>query len=260
MTFSPAADRYQRMPYNRCGRSGVRLPAVSLGLWHNFGHERPLETPASDPAPRGRPRCHAFRPGEQLRPALRVGGGGLRQAAAGRPPPIPRRARSLDQGRVRHVARAVRRVGLPEVHAREPRPEPSPDGARLRRHLLLPPVRSRDAARGNDGCARLSGAPGEDAVRGHLVLLSREDTGGGGDPRRPGHPTPDPSAVVLDAEPLDRGRAARHTRRARRGVHRVLAARAGGAHRQVPERHPGGLACGRELNALAQASERRVGK
>jgi L-glyceraldehyde 3-phosphate reductase len=44
MTFSPAADRYQRMPYNRCGRSGVRLPAVSLGLWHNFGHERPLDT------------------------------------------------------------------------------------------------------------------------------------------------------------------------------------------------------------------------
>ena len=82
MTFSPAADRYQRMPYNRCGRSGVRLPAVSLGLWHNFGHERPLDTPAGDPAPRVRPRCHAFRPGEQLRPALRVGGGELRQAAA----------------------------------------------------------------------------------------------------------------------------------------------------------------------------------
>ena len=44
MTFVPAADRYERMPYNRCGRSGVRLPAVSLGLWHNFGHERPLDT------------------------------------------------------------------------------------------------------------------------------------------------------------------------------------------------------------------------
>jgi L-glyceraldehyde 3-phosphate reductase len=32
------------MPYNRCGRSGLRLPAVSLGLWHNFGHDRPFET------------------------------------------------------------------------------------------------------------------------------------------------------------------------------------------------------------------------
>jgi L-glyceraldehyde 3-phosphate reductase len=32
------------MPYRRCGRSGLLLPAVSLGLWHNFGHDRPLET------------------------------------------------------------------------------------------------------------------------------------------------------------------------------------------------------------------------
>jgi len=44
MTFVPAAERYQGMPYNRCGRSGLQLPAVSLGLWHNFGHERPLDT------------------------------------------------------------------------------------------------------------------------------------------------------------------------------------------------------------------------
>ncbi len=40
----PAADRYERMTYNRCGRSGLQLPAVSLGLWHNFGHDRPLDT------------------------------------------------------------------------------------------------------------------------------------------------------------------------------------------------------------------------
>jgi L-glyceraldehyde 3-phosphate reductase len=44
MTYIPADDRYERMPYRRCGRSGLLLPAVSLGLWHNFGHERPLET------------------------------------------------------------------------------------------------------------------------------------------------------------------------------------------------------------------------
>ena len=40
----PAADRYERMTYNRCGRSGLQLPAVSLGLWQNFGHDRPLDT------------------------------------------------------------------------------------------------------------------------------------------------------------------------------------------------------------------------
>jgi L-glyceraldehyde 3-phosphate reductase len=37
MTYVPAADRYDRMKYNRCGNSGLRLPAVSLGLWHNHG-------------------------------------------------------------------------------------------------------------------------------------------------------------------------------------------------------------------------------
>ncbi|MEL6641760.1 MAG: L-glyceraldehyde 3-phosphate reductase [Pseudomonadota bacterium] len=39
MTYVPAADRYEKMVYRRCGRSGVKLPAVSLGLWHNFGHD-----------------------------------------------------------------------------------------------------------------------------------------------------------------------------------------------------------------------------
>src|SRR5215204_3199054 len=44
MTFSPAPDRYERMIYNRSGRSGLQLPAVSLGLWNNFGHDRPFDT------------------------------------------------------------------------------------------------------------------------------------------------------------------------------------------------------------------------
>jgi L-glyceraldehyde 3-phosphate reductase len=44
MTYAPAPSRYDRMRYNRCGRSGLLLPAVSLGLWHNFGHDRPLDS------------------------------------------------------------------------------------------------------------------------------------------------------------------------------------------------------------------------
>ncbi|MBX5469376.1 MAG: L-glyceraldehyde 3-phosphate reductase [Thermoleophilaceae bacterium] len=44
MTYSPAPDRYDRMPYRRCGRSGLQLPAISLGLWNNFGDDQPLET------------------------------------------------------------------------------------------------------------------------------------------------------------------------------------------------------------------------
>jgi L-glyceraldehyde 3-phosphate reductase len=44
MTYAPAADRYNRMLYRRTGRSGLLLPAISLGFWWNFGHDRPLET------------------------------------------------------------------------------------------------------------------------------------------------------------------------------------------------------------------------
>ncbi|HEY8286007.1 MAG TPA: L-glyceraldehyde 3-phosphate reductase [Chloroflexota bacterium] len=44
MTYQPAPDRYANMTYQRCGRSGLRLPAISLGLWHNFGHDRALDS------------------------------------------------------------------------------------------------------------------------------------------------------------------------------------------------------------------------
>jgi L-glyceraldehyde 3-phosphate reductase len=44
MEYIPPADRYQVTPYRRCGRSGLMLPAISLGLWHNFGHDRPFAT------------------------------------------------------------------------------------------------------------------------------------------------------------------------------------------------------------------------
>ncbi|WP_420579825.1 L-glyceraldehyde 3-phosphate reductase [Reichenbachiella sp.] len=38
MAYQPATDRYDTMKYRRCGKSGLLLPAISLGLWHNFGH------------------------------------------------------------------------------------------------------------------------------------------------------------------------------------------------------------------------------
>jgi L-glyceraldehyde 3-phosphate reductase len=44
MAHRPARERYDHMGYRRCGRSGLQLPAVSLGLWHNFGEDRPLDT------------------------------------------------------------------------------------------------------------------------------------------------------------------------------------------------------------------------
>jgi L-glyceraldehyde 3-phosphate reductase len=44
MTYVAAPDRYERMQYRRCGRSGLDLPEISLGLWQNFGGERPYES------------------------------------------------------------------------------------------------------------------------------------------------------------------------------------------------------------------------
>jgi len=44
MPYVPAENRYDAMLYRRTGRSGLLLPAISLGLWWNFGHDRPLET------------------------------------------------------------------------------------------------------------------------------------------------------------------------------------------------------------------------
>lgn len=44
MNYQPANNRYEKMIYRRCGKSGLMLPAISLGLWHNFGNITPFET------------------------------------------------------------------------------------------------------------------------------------------------------------------------------------------------------------------------
>jgi L-glyceraldehyde 3-phosphate reductase len=44
MKYIPSSKRYSEMQFNRCGKSGLKLPAISLGLWHNFGHVDQLET------------------------------------------------------------------------------------------------------------------------------------------------------------------------------------------------------------------------
>src|SRR4249919_3286223 len=43
MAYIPKEDRYTKMEYRRCGNSGIQLPAISLGLWHNFGQPDSLE-------------------------------------------------------------------------------------------------------------------------------------------------------------------------------------------------------------------------
>jgi len=44
MTYVAADNRYESMPYRRSGRTGLQLPEISLGLWHNFGFDRPIDT------------------------------------------------------------------------------------------------------------------------------------------------------------------------------------------------------------------------
>lgn len=44
MSYSASDTRYDTIPYRRCGKSGLKLPTISLGLWQNFGGTRPYET------------------------------------------------------------------------------------------------------------------------------------------------------------------------------------------------------------------------
>ena len=203
------------MPYRRTGRSGLLLPAISLGLWHNFGDDQPIDTQRA-----------------VLRRAFDLGVTHFDLANNYGPPfgsaeinfgrllredfaPYRDELDHLDQGGLRHVARPVRRMGLAQVPAREPRPEPAADGARLRRHLLLAPARPRHAAGGDARRGRHRGPPGQGAVRRHLVVLGRAHGRGGADPARARDAAADPPAVLLAAQPLDRGGPARRARAAR---------------------------------------------
>ena len=242
MTYVPSPDRYDAMPYRRCGRSGLKLPAVSLGLWNNFGHDRPLDDQraivlrAFDLGVTHFDLANNYGPPNGS--AEQNFGRMLAQDLAA----LPRRADHLDQGRLRHVAGPVRRVGLAQVPAGLARPEPRPDGPGLRRHLLLAPLRPRHAAARDAGRARHRGPPGQGAVRRHLVLLGRAHARGRRDPARARHTAADPPALVLAAEPLDRGGTARRARRRGHRLDRLLAARPGDADREVPRRRARGLA------------------
>ena len=237
--YVPSEDRYDgRMPYPRVGRSGLRLPEISLGLWNNFGSDRPLDTQRAILRRAFDLGRHALRSGEQLRTGERGGRAQFRQDPARRPLPLPRRARHLDEGRIRHVGRPLRRLRLAQVPAQLARPVADADGPGLRRHLLLAPPRSRDADRGDHGRPRHGGPVRARAVRRHLELRPGADPGRGRRTGRRGRPAADPPAALQHVRPPHRERTLPRARRGRRRQHRVLAARPGHADRPVPERHP----------------------
>ena len=154
------------MAYRRCGRSGLKLPADLARPVAELRRRRAARQQPRDRPPGVRPRHHALRPGQQLRPAVRA----RRRTNFGRHPREDLR-RYRDELVISTKAGydmwpgPVRRVGLAQVPAGEPRPEPAADGPRLRRHLLLAPLRPRHAARGDDGRARHGGAQGKALLR-----------------------------------------------------------------------------------------------
>ena len=139
------------------------------------------------------------------------------------------------------MAGSIRRPRLAQVPAREPRPEPRADGARLRRHLLLTPVRPGDPARGDDGRARLAVRQGK-ALYAGISSYSAQRTAEAAEILR-GLGTPllihQPSYSMFNRW-IDMSCSGCSGGRNR--MHRVLPARPGPAHRQVPRRNPGVLA------------------
>ena len=177
--YQPASDRYDDMPYRRVGRSGLLLPAISLGLWHNFGDDRAIDTQratlrrAFDRGVTHFDLANNYGPpyGSAEINFGRTAARGLRLAA--------RRTGYLDQGRLGHVARPLRRPRIEEVPHRESRPESEAIGRRVRRHLLPPPFRQDDAVGGDHGRPRFRRSPGQGPLRGHLLVLRPSHDGGG---------------------------------------------------------------------------------
>ena len=231
-----ADDRYDGMTYNRCGRSGLELPAVSLGLWQNFGHDRPLDTGRAilrrafdlgvthfdlannygppygsaeenfgklfrdDFAPYRDELVISTKAGYDMWPGPYGDWGSRKYLLA-----------SLDQ--------SLGRMGLDYVDI-------------FYSHRFDPDTPLEETMGALDTAVR----QGKALYAGISSYSPEQTREAAAILRGARHAAPDPPAVLLDAEPLDRGRAARRARRARRRLHLLLAARAGDAHRQVPER------------------------
>ena len=262
VTYTAEPARYDAMPYRRCGRSGLSLPAISLGLWHNFGGDRPLDVQRAI-----------------LRRAFDLGVTHIDLANNYGPPYGSAEAnfgRLLDEDFRPYRDELV--ISTKAGYDMWPGPygdhgsrkyllasldqSLGADGSGLCGHLLLAPRRPGHAARGDDGRAGHGGAPGQGPLRRHLVLLSTADGRGDRDPAGARHAAADPPAVLLDAQPVDRDR--RAARRPGRGgcrLHRLLAARPGHADRPLPRRHPGRIAGQRgELAGPGLADRRQPGE
>ena len=108
VSYVPAADRYGSMRYNRCGASGLKLPAISLGLWHNFGHDTPLESGRAIVRRAFDLGITHFDLANNYGPPYGSAEENFGRLLAQDLRPYRDELRDLDQGRLRHVAGAVR--------------------------------------------------------------------------------------------------------------------------------------------------------
>ena len=248
--------------YRRSGRSGLDLPAVSLGLWHNFG-ERPAVRRHSAPSPAARSTS-----GSRTSTS---------RTTTARPTARPRRSSAQI---LRHRPRPYRdelvistKAGydmwpgpygdrrLAQVPAGLARPVARPHGPRLRRHLLLAPPRPGDAARGDHGraaTARCSRA--RRSTSASRPTRSERTAEAAAILRELGTPLliHQPSYSMLnrwieDDRLLD-------TLEERGRLHRVLAAGPGPAHRPLPRRHPRRLAPPPAARCAGHAHRGRLAK
>ena len=243
MTYTPAADRYEKPPIRRCGRSGLQAARRSrwgsgttsaawtrsrtgapscaapstagvthLDLANNYGPPPGSAEEAIGPHPGPRPRGRtATSWSSPRRPATSCGPGPTASGAR-----ASTCSSSLDQ--------SLKRMGLEYVdifYSHRPDPETP----------LEETMAALDQAvrQGKALYAGISNYPADRTARGR------------GDPAAPRHALPHPPAPLLDVRPLDRGRPHRRPRARGHRLHRLLAARPGPPHRQVPRRHPEGL-------------------
>ncbi len=256
MPYNAADTRYDTIEYKRVGKSGLQLPGVSLGLWNNFGTDRPLDTQRAI-----------------LRRAFDLGINHFDLANNYGPPAgsaesnfgtiytqdfVPYRDELILSTKAGYDmwpgpfgewgSRKYLLASLDQSLKRMQR--------RLRRHLLLPPPRPEHADRGDHGGTGDRGAVGQGALCRGLELRPRADACRGCRARRAQDPADHPPAAVQHVRPSHRERAVPGARPDRCRQHRVLAARPGTAHRPLPRRHdPTRLSCGRgTLAQLVHAS------
>ena len=257
MPYVADPARYDSMIYRRCGRSGLRLPAISLGLWHNFGDDRPWGTRR-----------------EICRRAFDLGVTHFDLANNYGP---PYGAAESNFGRILATDFAAHRDELVISTKAGYDMWPGPYGDLGSRKYLLA---SLDQSLGRMGLDHVdifyshrvdpdtpmeetAGALASAVTQGKALYVGISSYSSERTLRmaellaEQRIPLADPPAVVLDAQPLDRSRpSARRARSGRRRLHCLLATRPGAAHGSLSARDPTGLA-GREGRGVASRDDHR---